>query len=259
MDTSTIFSDSFKYTRKLFGDLGRLLILIVLDIIPIVNLVVTGYAAEVVRESPASTEPPTLKDYVEMWIQGLKITVAATIWMIAPLILIAVPIALFSASYDFTATVYPGLAAIGAGLIFTCTICIALALIIAIIMAIGIVHMIKQNRFSKAFAVREIFDIIKCIGWGKYILWLIIIFGIATLIFAIGSIPYAGWLISLIIGPLYTVFIARSALLIYSEGIPAPLTPPSTALSAETRYCKNCGESLPADASFCPKCGQKVE
>jgi hypothetical protein len=258
MDTSSIFSDAFKYTRRMFDDLGRLVILIVLIIIPIVNFIVMGYTAKVIRESPTSTEPPALKDYWEMCIQGLKIFVASLIWMVAPIIMIVASITLVSVSFDFSATTYPDPATMGT-LSILCAIGITVAFIIAIIMCIGIVHMIKQNRFSKAFAVREIFDIIKCIGWGKYILWLIIIFGITTLIFAIGSIPYAGWLISLIIGPLYTVFIARSALLIYSEGIPAPPTPPSTALPAETRYCKNCGESLPADASFCPKCGQKAE
>lgn len=253
MDTSSIFSDAFKYTKRMFDDLGRLVILIVLNIIPIVDFIVMGYTAKVIRESPTSTEPPALKDYWEMWIQGLKIAAASIIWMAAPIILVVVSISLVSVNFGFSSAANPDLATIGT-LSILCAIGIALAFIIAIIMSIGIVHMIKQNHFGKAFAVGEILDIIRRIGWSKYILWLIIIFGITTIIFAIGNIPFVGWLISLIIGPLFAVFVARSALLIYSEGTPTPPTPPS-----ETRYCKNCGESLPTDAAFCPKCGQKAE
>jgi len=242
MDITSIFRDAFDYAKRMFADLGRLVILIVLDIIPIVNFIVAGYGAKVVRETPSSKEPPALKGYGGMWIDGLKIVVATIIWMIVPIILIALGFGL--------AAVSPAI--FGVWLIVLGAIGVVVAFIIAIIMAMGIVHMIKLNRFSKAFAVREILDIIRRIGWGKYILWLIVIFVIALIIAGIGSIPLVGWLISLIIAPLFTVFSARS--LIYSEGAPAPTPPPSGA-----KFCGNCGESLASDAAFCPKCGQKVE
>jgi len=63
----------------MFTDIGRLILLIVLNIVPIVNFIVVGYAVKVVRETPSSNEPPALRGYVEMWIQGLKVTVAAII------------------------------------------------------------------------------------------------------------------------------------------------------------------------------------
>ena len=44
---------SFDYAKKMFTDIGRLIVLIVLDVIPIVNWIVIGYGARVLRESLA--------------------------------------------------------------------------------------------------------------------------------------------------------------------------------------------------------------
>jgi hypothetical protein len=248
MDISSIFNDAFEYTRRMFVDLRRLVILIVLDIIPIVNFTVAGYAAKVVRETPASDEPPVLKDYGEMWVQGLKIAVASVIWMVAPIILIAMS---FGLAVGFGLSGFP--VAFGAWILLG-VVGVVAAFVIAIILSIAIVHMIKHDSFSKAFAVAEILDIIRRIGWGKYILWLIVVFLIVLVIAAIGTIPVVGWLISLIIGPLFTILVSRSASLIYIEGVSTP-----TVATGETRFCRKCGESLTPDAAFCPKCGEKVE
>jgi len=56
-------TDSINYTQILFTDLGRLLILIILDIIPIVNLIVLGYVSRVIKEHPDSKELPPLENY----------------------------------------------------------------------------------------------------------------------------------------------------------------------------------------------------
>jgi len=53
--------DSYNYATKLFKDVGRLIILIILNIIPIVNFIVSGYFARVIRESPRSDAPPPLE------------------------------------------------------------------------------------------------------------------------------------------------------------------------------------------------------
>ncbi len=87
----------------------------------------------------------------------------------------------------------------------------------AIVAAIGIVHMIVNENFTKAFALGEIMEIISRIGWSKYILWLLVIFAISLFLSAIQSIPYVGWLIAGILSPFYTVFIARASYLIYME------------------------------------------
>ena len=65
------------------------MILIVLNIIPIVNWIVIGYAARVLRESPSTETPPKLEKYGEMFVDGAKVTFASLIYMLVPTILIA--------------------------------------------------------------------------------------------------------------------------------------------------------------------------
>ena len=88
MDLAENLSNSFEYARKLFGDIGRLVILIVLDLIPVVNWIVVGYAARALKESPGSEAPPKLEDYGRMFVDGAKVFFASLIYMLIPLILI---------------------------------------------------------------------------------------------------------------------------------------------------------------------------
>jgi hypothetical protein len=215
LEVSENIGSAIDYAQKMFRDLGRLVILIVLSIIPIVNFVVTGFFCKVIRETPTSSELPELKDYLAMWVQGLKVAVAAIVYMIVPSILIGFGAGFFAG--------YQGMIT-GVGIV-TMIIGVILMFFIAIILAMAIVHMVKHNSFGKAFAVSEVLAIIRKIGWGKYILWLIIVFVLAIIVGAISMIPIIGWLISAIISPVFGVFASRSATLIYGEGA-SPAPPP---------------------------------
>lgn len=207
-------TESIDYTKMLFADLGRLLILVILDIIPIVNFVVLGYLGNVIKEPRDSEQLPPLDNYFELWIQGLKIFVASIVFMIIPLIL-AIPfiflVALAWISIPFLATVgwFLAIVLVIGGVL--------LAFFLAIILVMAIVNMLKKDSFSKAFAFGEIFDVIGEVGWGTYILWLLIIFVCSIIVAGIGAIPVIGWILSLLIAPIFGVFVARSASLVYSE------------------------------------------
>lgn len=207
-------TESIDYTKMLFADLGRLLILVILDIIPIVNFVVLGYLGNVIKEPRDSEQLPPLDNYFELWIQGLKIFVASIVFMIIPLIL-AIPfiflVALAWISIPFLATVgwFLAIVLVIGGVL--------LAFFLAIILVMAIVNMLKKDSFSKAFAFGEIFDVIGEVGWGTYILWLLIIFICSIIVAGIGAIPVIGWILSLLIAPIFGVFVARSASLVYSE------------------------------------------
>jgi len=219
-------SNSFAFARKLFSDFGRLVILIVLDIIPIVNLIVTGYASRVLKESPGADSPPKLENYGDLFIDGLKIVIASIIYMLIPLILIVAGFGSFFAAMvtgggpnfmwgGFTPA-YMGLLG-GTGVVFV-LVGLLVAFVMLILLAAGIAHMIKTGKFGKAFAFGEILGIIGKIGWGKYIAWLILIVVLAAIVGAIaGAIPYVGWIIAAIIGPALAVFYFRSLGLLYSE------------------------------------------
>jgi hypothetical protein len=226
MDLSDNLSNSFEFARKLFSDFGRLVILIVLDLIPIVNLTVTGYAYRVLRESPGADSPPKLENYGDMFIDGLKIAIASIIYMIVPLILITAGVGSFFATTVMKGgtnfmpeefkPAYTGLLT-GTGIALA-VVGVIVAFVMLILLAAGIAHMIKTGKLGKAFAFGEILGVIGRIAWGKYIAWLVLIVILAAIVGAIaGGIPVVGWLIAAIIEPAVTVFYFRSLGLLYSE------------------------------------------
>jgi hypothetical protein len=260
LDLNENLSNSFEYAKKLVKDAGRWILLVILNIIPIVNFVVVGYMAKVLEESPDSNEPPKLENYGGLWVQGLKVVVLSFIYMIIPVALFVLGF-LTSFRYPFTAMGL-GLTKFmikGALLIVGAVI---VAFFIAIIYVMALAHMVKNKSFVKGFALNEILNIIKCVGLGKYILWIIALFAIGLIVAVVNSIPYIGWLISLVISPLYMVFLGRSIGLTYAEGsVKAGLmVQPSTSIETKNvKYCIQCGAEIPIEAAFCPKCGAAQE
>jgi hypothetical protein len=262
LNLGEIIGNSFDYAKKLLREIGRLVVLIVLDVIPIINFVVMGYFAKAIRESPASNDVPKLEGYGDMFVQGLKVAVVGFLYMIIPLVLIVSggfslfgPYWMMDAHYGWGPWM---MGSIGAVLII---VGIIVGFFLAVIAAIGIVSMIKSSSIGKAFAFREILNAIRKIGWGKYVAWLVVMFILGAIVGTIGGIPYIGWLISLIISPIYGVFAARSAALIYSEsGAEAYYPPPPPPLGAApgVMYCKFCGAAATIDAIYCQNCGQKI-
>ena len=294
MDLGQNFSDSFEYAKKLFSEAGRLVILIILNIIPIVDWIVLGYQARVLKESPGTGVPPKLEKYGELFVEGAKIFFASLIYLLVPMVLILLGAASTGLAFQGTS--------IGAQMVFGGTgvallaVGIILVILVLIILAIGVAHMIKTGKFGKAFAFGEIFNIIRGIGWGKYLCWIVVIVVIGAVVGAISRIPFIGWLISLIIQPAVGVFGFRSLGLLYNEGAPAelrvqppvvgglvcascgtqlqpqhkfcphcgaptpvPPSPPAPAATPEpaTKFCISCGAKIPTNASFCGSCGAK--
>lgn len=256
MDLSANLSNSFDYAKKLFSDIGRLAILIVLDIIPIVNWIVVGYAAKVLRESPSSPAPPKLERYGDMFVDGAKVFFASLVYMIIPVILIALGVGSIVAGF-FMIDQMPalgGMALGGTGIVLL-IVGLILALILLLILGVGIAHMIKTGKFGKAFAFGEILAIIKGIGWGKYLGWIVIVVVIAAVIGGIaGALRPVGWLISAILSPVLSVFIFRSLGLLYNDGAPAELRMPAPVVT-QALVCSSCGTPLQPHEKFCPNCG----
>lgn len=227
MDLPDNLSNSFEFARKLFSDFGRVVILIVLDLIPIVNWIVVGYASRALKESPGSEAPPKLENYGGLFVDGAKIFFASLIYMIIPIILIAAGVGSSVAALALTGgpnfvmgapTLGQMFVLGGAGIAFV-LIGAIVAFLMLIILAGGMAHMIKTGSFGKAFAFGEIFGLIGKIGWGKYLAWIVLVAIIAVIVGGVvGAIPYVGWLISAIIGPGLIVFIFRSLGILYSEG-----------------------------------------
>jgi hypothetical protein len=258
MNLGDNFKDSFEYTKKLFSDASRLIILIVLSIIPIVDWIVIGYQARVLRESPGTGTPPKLEKYSELFVDGAKVFFATVIYMLIPLILVIVGgVSTFAGLMSTSGPVLAaGLVLGGAGAVIL-LVGIILMVLLAIILAVGMAHMIKTGKFGKAFAFGEILSIIRGIGWVKYIGWIVVVAIIATVISAIsGLIPIVGWLISAILQPILGIFVFRSLGLLYNEGAPSELKVAAPVVSGMA--CPSCGTSLQPHHKFCPSCGAAV-
>jgi len=253
MNLGENLNNSFNYTKKLFTDAGRLVILIILDIIPIANWIVVGYAARILKESPGPDAPPKLENYGELIVSGAKVFFASLIYMIVPTALIVTGgFSIFSAVLSGEAPKIL-LGGTGLGLFF---VGIILAIAVLVILGVGITHMIKTGKFGKAFAFGEIFSIIRGIGWGRYLGWIVLVIIITAIVGGItGSIPFVGWLVSAIISPALMVFIFRSIGLLYNDGAPPELRAQTTSSGTTGLACTSCGAILQPYHKFCPSCG----
>jgi hypothetical protein len=214
MDLSDNLNRSASFVGKLFSDVGNLLILIVLGIIPIVNLIVTGYFARIVRENPE--EPPKLSDYGKLFIDGLLVVIAGIIYMIVPIIILGVGIAFSIGGYAFYSPMSMLSSLLSSGLVIVGVI---LAFIFAIFGVIAIGNMIRTGNFSKIFAFSENWQLIQRIGLGNYILWLVVMFVIGLIAVAIGSEIH--WVVGSILGALLEVFYGKSLALMMNEAMGA--------------------------------------
>lgn len=262
MNLGENLGNSFDYAKKMFSDGVRLIILIVLDLIPIVNWIVVGYGARVLRDAPASEAPPRLERYGDLFVNGAKVFFAALVYMIVPMALMFAGIAslLFPMLTqiqgpgfipDPTSMMMLG----GTGLTLV-VVGFILAVFFLIILGVGLAHMIKTGRFGKAFAFGEIFRIIGGIGWGRYLGWIIIVVIIALVIGGVaGLIPFIGWIVSAIISPVLTVFVFRSLGTLYNDGAPPELRVQAPPVAAGGIVCASCGTTMQPHHKFCPSCG----
>jgi len=246
-------NNSFEFAKKLSAGVGRLIILIVLDLIPIANWIVIGYASRVLREAPEAQAPPKLENYGTMLVDGAKIFFASFIYMLVPTIFIVAGAAsvlgtTFSLQEE---SVSSGIVLSGTSVILL-LVGIILAFFFLILLGVGIAHMVKTGKFGKAFAFGELISIIRGIGWGKYFGWVIVTSIIALLVGGLaGRIPFVGWLISAVISPFLTVFIFRSLGDLYNDGAPSELR----TATAGAVVCSACGTQMKPHHKFCPTCG----
>jgi len=255
MNISENLGNSFEFAKKLTTDTGRLIILIVLDFIPVANWIVVGYAARVLREAPAGQVPPKLENYSRLLVDGAKIFIVSLIYMLIPTILIVIgAISVVGGAFSSQEeTVTSGVLLGGTGVALF-LVGIILAFFFLIVLGVGIAHMVKTEKFGKAFAFGELVSIIRGIGWAKYLGWVIVTSLIALLVGGVaGRIPIVGWLISTVVSPFLTVFIFRSLGDLYNDGAPPQLRTVPSVTGAVA--CAARGTTLQPHHKFCPTCG----
>ena len=206
---------------------------ILLVISTIIFPLMGGYQMEIFKGKKPAPEP---EQWVHLFINGLKLFVAGLIWAIPVIIVLLV-----LGGVSILALVAGGITmnpvAIAAGIggvIFAILIAVILAIIIELIWTMGQVRLGRTERFGEAFNVGAITATIRKIGWGDYIIALIILWIISIIYLGIiglfMQIPYIGWLIWLILLPPWIIFYARYITQLYeSAGPEAPEAVPTSA------------------------------
>lgn len=219
MEIGEIVSDAVKYPSSDWKKVVILGIFFILTLIIIGIFFIAGYFLRIVKSTIAGyDELPEFDEWGTMFIDGLKVVVVGIVYMIIPLIVIFIGIFASLSTIGSVGTLTNPAALLGFGL--TSLVGFILVLIFGLIAYMGIANMALYDEIGAAFRFSEIFDRISSIGWGKYILWYIvmIIIGIVGGFIAgiVNVIPLVGFVIALlIIYPYLQMIYARSLALIF--------------------------------------------
>jgi uncharacterized membrane protein (DUF485 family) len=187
--------------------------------------IISGY---LVRIYKGTTPPPAFDSWGSLFVDGIKLTIVNILWFIPAIVIFVIAFALFLlGTRAGTGSINP---MVNAGLL--------VALIGLIILVITIIYASLANvRFARTGSIREgirfsaITGTIQAIGWGTYIIALVI-FVVLVLLFSLvisvlALIPFVGWVIQLVLNPLISVFSARYFSRVYDHSIPQVPAPAS--------------------------------
>lgn len=193
MDYGSMVGESFEYAKEaVVGKWNQWIMLIIATII--LGIPLAGYSLKVLRgDKPA----PEVSDWGTLFIDGIKYLIIMLIYMIPAMIVLFVVV---GASVLATMSSNPSaaMAAVG-GILFGLLLFFVVALITAIFAIIGAVRFARTGKMGEAFNFSEILGTIGKIGWGPYIIALIVLFVVQMIIAFIVSIimmiPYLGFII----------------------------------------------------------------
>jgi hypothetical protein len=262
MEIGEILSDSLEYTKEAFvGKWVRWLIFIILGLpialisilynkemmmtgtktsmenfpwVQIIALVVIGillglFASGYVVRIYRGTKPAPEFDYWgDLFLDGFRMLIVSFLWML-PVIIVIVGVAAIAAAVFVSA-----MGGSSGGMLFIVLLLIAILVAIIAVIFVILFATMGMIRFARTGSIREgirfskIREHIATIGWGKYIIALVILF-VVNLIFMLillvpSLIPVVGNIVSLIVSPLIMVFTARYYTLVYDLAGETPVS-----------------------------------
>jgi hypothetical protein len=160
-----------------FSHIGRWLILTILSIIPIICWIADGALLKILKG-----EEPEIAPAGKSFVTGFFLFLIALIYMIVPCLIMLIPVVGWIL-----------------GIILTILVCL--------IMIPAEINYARSGKFGKAFAFGEIFGMIGKLGWGKYILAIIVMIILGLIVgiilgligFILGLIPVVGLILTIII------------------------------------------------------------
>jgi len=173
MDFSDVFKDSLRYP---FSDLKRLIALLLLSIggiLLIPGLIAYGYILRIIKSTLKGEDSlPDFNHLGDLFIDGIKFLIVSMIYGIPALIFNF--ILYHQVNYDTLAIDWTNP--------FTITISFIIGFLVSIVFVIALANMAYEERFGAAFAFKRIFQLIKMIGWKKYLSYIVVYLIIANII-----------------------------------------------------------------------------
>jgi hypothetical protein len=229
MDYGSLISRSLGYTKDaLWGRWWRWVLLVILSLIQTFTLfLIPLYNGYIVRVLAGRRPAPDVNEWGRLFVDGWKLNIITLIYLIPVILVLAVfgGIAAISAiaarGLDNPDVWASAIAAAVTGIVIAAVVWV----IISFISMFAIVRFAHTGRFFQAFSFGAIFRHIGRIGWGSWIV-AVIILALIGLVYAvvtglIMSVPVVGWIINLFLGVAYGIFHARYLAAAY-ESAPVP-------------------------------------
>lgn len=189
----------------------------VISLVPLLNLALTGYMVEVIRNT-ANEDPRPLPDWSDLggqFMRGLIMTLGLLIYSLPAILIgcLAFTTILGPAIFAESEAVEE-LAAASGGVIVLSVCCILIyALVLSFFIPAAIINFARRERFTSMFEIGKIFAIITH-NPADYFIALIVSLGVGLavglltgLVGTVASlIPCVGWVASMVLGALATVW-----------------------------------------------------
>ena len=183
----------------------------------------TGYLVRVWR---GTTPPPEFGDWVSLFLDGIKVMIVQILWFIPAAVVLCITVVFFVISFAVNGSALAMPMRIASLLLVV--IEIALIVLTVLCTIIALVRYARTGSIREGIRYSAVMETIRAIGWGSYIIALIVLLVTAIIFFlvisVIGLIPYIGWVINLALDPLFAVFSARYLSRVYDSAAP-PASP----------------------------------
>ncbi len=218
MDPKKIFTGTAVHWESV--PWGELAIIVLAGIL--LSFIVGGYIVRIYRGiSPA----PEFDNWGALYLDGIKLTVVGILWFIPLMAVLALMLGtvFMTGGRGASAGLWTGL------VLVLVAIEIVLAVVTVLYSILGAIRFARTGSIREGIRFAAITGTIRTIGWGRYVLALVILMVVAIAFFAVMSVfslvPYAGWVVQLVLTPLYSVFSARYISRVYDHGVPQAAAP----------------------------------
>ena len=229
MNYGRFISGSLGYTKDaLVGEWRRWVLLVFFSLIQTFTLfLIPFYNGYIVQVLSGRAPAPEIDDLSRLFVDGWKLNIITLVYLIPVIVVlaffggVAVLAAVAARGLDSPDIWASAVAAAVTGIVVAALVWV----VISFVSLLAIVRFAHTESFLQAFNFGAIAGHIGRIGWGAWILAVIILiliglaYTVATALLT--ALPVLGWIINLFLGVVYAIFHARYLVAAY-ESVPVP-------------------------------------